>query len=150
MALIKPVVNEVECHPYLNQSKLQTVCEANAIKLIAYSPLGGSPQDAARSNVFDLKVRQSLRENPLVVKLGKKYGKSPEQVLLKFHTSSGRIVIPKSTTPSRIESNAAIFDFELTNDELEQLNALNNGQRYVDFNGSKLLNHKNFPFNDEF
>ena len=148
--MIKPVVNEVEGHPYLNQRKLQEVCERNAIKLIAYSPLGGSPQDAARTNVFDLNIRQSLRENPLVVGLGKKYGKSPEQILLKFHTSSGRVVIPKSTTPSRIESNAAIFDFELTKEELEQLDSLNNGQRYANFNGTKLFNHKNYPFNDEF
>lgn len=151
MAEIKPVVNEVESHPFLNQSKLQAHCEARGIKLIAYSPLGGTPQKTETSaTITDQNVRNQLLDNDLVKKLAVKYGKSPAQILIKYHPARGLIVIPKSVTKERIEQNADIFDFELTKQEIHQLNALHNGTRYLHFKNSPIINHKNFPFHDEY
>ncbi len=151
MAEIKPVVNEVESHPFLNQSKLQAHCESRGIKLIAYSPLGGTPTESElASTLMDPNVRNQLLDNDLINKLAKKYGKSPAQILIKFHPARGLIVIPKSVTKERIEQNADIFDFELTKQEMEQLNALHNGTRFLHFKNSPIVNHKYFPFHDEY
>ncbi|XP_037032803.1 aldo-keto reductase AKR2E4-like [Bradysia coprophila] len=151
VAEIKPVVNEVESHPLLNQSKLQAHCESRGIKLIAYSPLGGTPRKSDMSTtVTDQNVRNQLVNNDLVKKLAEKYGKSPAQILIKYHPARGLIVIPKSVTKERIEQNANIFDFDLTEQEIEQLNALHNGTRYLHFKTSSIVNHKNFPFHDEY
>lgn len=151
VAEIQPVVNEVESHPFLNQSKLQAHCEARGIKLIAYSPLGGTPRDNEVARAFtDQTVRNKLIDNELVNKLAEKYGKSPAQILIKFHPARGVIVIPKSVTKERIEQNADIFDFELTEQEINGLNALHDGTRFLHFKNTAMSNHKNFPFHDEF
>jgi len=151
VAEIKPVVNEVESHPFLNQSKLQAHCESRGIKLIAYSPLGGTPREnETAAAVTDQTVRNQLLDNKLVKELAEKYGKSPAQILIKYHPARGLIVIPKSVTKERIQQNADIFDFELTKQEIDQLNAFHNGTRYLHFKNSAMIHHKNFPFNDEY
>lgn len=109
-----PMVNQIEAHPYLSQEPLRKFCAEQGIAVTAWSPLG-------RGNVL---ADATLRE------IGTKYGKSAAQLVLRWHIQNDNIVIPKSVTPSRIEENANIFDFELTNEELEMINGCNRNQRF--------------------
>lgn len=110
---VKPVVNQVELHPYLSQVELRNFCKENEIAVTAWSPLG----------------RGKVLEDPTLVEIGQKYGKTPAQVTLRWHLQNHVIVIPKSITPSRIKENTEIFDFELTRDEMEKIEALNKNER---------------------
>lgn len=111
---VKPVLNQVECHPYLAQNELKDFCAKHDIFVEAWSPLdqGGEVlQDAVIQQIAEAK------------------GKSPAQVVLRWHLQNNTIVIPKSVTPSRIEENFQVFDFELTDEEMKQINELNRDRR---------------------
>lgn len=111
---VKPVLNQVECHPYLAQNELKEYCAKHDIFVEAWSPLdqGGEVlQDAVIQQIAVAK------------------GKTPAQVVLRWHLQNNTIVIPKSVTPSRIEENFQVFDFELTNEEMKQINELNRDRR---------------------
>lgn len=110
----KPVINQVELHPYFQQKELREFCKKHDIVVEAWSPL-------ARGQVLNDSVLNEI---------GKKYGKSPAQVTLRWHLQSDIVVIPKSVTPSRIKENADIFDFELTDEELEQINQIDKNTRF--------------------
>lgn len=148
---MKPVVNQVECHPLLAQRKLIEHCARHGIVIAAYSPLGGTPADPAteakitRSN-FD--VRRTLFSNELITQLAAKYNKSIGQILLKFHVQRGVIAITKSVTQSRIAENANIFDFEMTNDEINALEALDCNMRYIHVRN--VAGHKQYPFHVDY
>jgi aldehyde reductase len=146
-AKVKPSMNQVESSPFLTQEKLASVCKEHGITLTAYSPFGGSPRPDKDGVVGDTKTRQSLFENETVKKLADKYGKKPSQILLKFHVQRGVVTIPKSVTKERIIENADIFDFELTEEELASLIALNKNERIVYPEVFKSC--KNFPFDEE-
>lgn len=109
----KPVINQVELHPYLSQKELITFCQNEGIAVEAWSPLG----------------RGRLLNDPTLVEIGKKYGKTAAQVTLRWHLQNEVIVIPKSVTPSRIKENAEIFDFELTEEEMKKIDSLNKNER---------------------
>lgn len=111
---IVPVVNQVECHPYLQQNELKEFCKQHNIYLEAYSPLmsGG---DALTNDV--------------VTGIAEKHSKTPAQVIIRWHLQNNNIVIPKSVTPSRIKENFHVFDFELTPDEMKQMAGLNRDER---------------------
>lgn len=109
----KPVVNQVELHPLLNQTELRKFCKENNIAVESWSPL-------ARGAVLDDSVLRSIAE---------KYGKTPAQVVIRWHLQNDLIVIPKSITPARIKENADVFDFELTNDEIHRIDGLNQNKR---------------------
>ena len=109
-----PMVNQVELHPYLTQEPLRAFCEQNNIAVTAWSPLG----------------RGGVLTDDTLVKIGEVYGKSAAQVTLRWHLQNDIIVIPKSVTPSRIEENANIFDFELSSSEMQAINELNRNQRF--------------------
>lgn len=109
----KPVVNQVECHPHLTQEELRAFCEKENIQMEAWSPL-------KKARILDL---------PLFVELGEKYGKTPAQIVLRWHVQNNIIPIPKSTKPERIKENADIFDFSLTEAEMEQISGLNINDR---------------------
>lgn len=146
---IRPVVNQVESHPLLSQRKLLDVCKKHGIVLTAYSPFGGSPKyDEVEGKWFDHPVKVELFNNQLVKALGEKYNKSPSQILLKFHTARNVAVIPKTVTKSRMVENISIFDFDLTKEEIDQLEALNKNTRMV--LNDKMSGSKNYPFNDEY
>lgn len=112
-ANIKPMINQIEIHPYLVQKELIEYLNKEQIVIEAWSPL-------ARGRVVD---------EPLLINIGKKYQKSASQVTLRWHVQKDLIVIPKSVNPKRIAENRQIFDFELTQDEMLQIDSLNENFR---------------------
>ncbi|XP_072042732.1 aldo-keto reductase 1B-like [Amphiura filiformis] len=133
-----PVANlQIEMHPSLTQNDLVDFCQSKGITITAYSPLG-SPD---RPWIKDEDPRPL--EDPVVKDIAAKKGKSAAQVLIRFALQRGVVCIPKSVTPSRIESNFESLNFELTPEEVKKLLALNR-----DFRGVALssINHKDHPW----
>ncbi len=118
---VVPSVNQIEVHPYFQQKELTALHEEHGILTQAWSPIGGitSYGQAAR-RTFD---------EPVILTIGEKYGKSAAQVMLRWHIQNGIQVIPKSTKPERIAENFDVFDFELTADEVARIDALDTGVR---------------------
>ena len=118
---VVPAVNQIEVHPYFQQKELTALHEEHGILTQAWSPIGGitSYGQAAR-RTFD---------EPVILTIGEKYGKSAAQVMLPWHIQNGIQVIPKSTKPERIAENFDVFDFELTADEVARIDALDTGVR---------------------
>uniref|UniRef100_A0A1A9V3P7 NADP-dependent oxidoreductase domain-containing protein n=1 Tax=Glossina austeni TaxID=7395 RepID=A0A1A9V3P7_GLOAU len=138
---IKPVTNQVECSPALNQRKLTTFCKERDIILTAYSPLG-RPNLTTKTPEFYF--------SPKTESLAKKYQKTPAQIILRYLVDIGTVPIPKSANQKRIEENFNIFDFKLTANDIEIMDSFNTGDRLVPFNLIKAQNHKYFPFHIEF
>ena len=113
-----PAVNQVECHPFFQQRELRELLAGDDVKIEAYQPLGHG--DA------------SLLAHPAITRLAEKYGKNAGQVILRFEVQDGLIVLPKSTNPERIAGNLDIFDFALTEDEMDALRALDIGKGHHD------------------
>ncbi|MFS0562247.1 aldo/keto reductase [Terribacillus sp. 179-K 1B1 HS] len=111
---ITPVLNQVECHPYLAQNELKEFCKKHDIFLEAWSPLdqGGD-----------------VLKDEVVTAIAEKLGKTAAQVVLRWHLQNDTIVIPKSVTPSRIEENFQVFDFELSAEDMDAINKLDAGRR---------------------
>jgi 2,5-diketo-D-gluconate reductase A len=110
---ITPAVNQIEAHPYLTQDDVRAFCAEHQIAVEAWSPL-------AQGLVLD---------DPTIVSIAKGVGKSPAQVVLRWHLQRGEIVFPKSVTPARIRENLDIFGFELSGEDVEAITALNRNQR---------------------
>ncbi|XP_019508821.1 PREDICTED: 3-oxo-5-beta-steroid 4-dehydrogenase [Hipposideros armiger] len=123
----KPVSNQVECHPYFTQPKLLKFCQQHDIVLIAYSPLGTS-----RNPIWVNISSPPLLKDVLLNSLGKKYNKTAAQVALRFNIQRGVVVIPKSFHPERIKENFQIFDFSLTEEDMNKIAALNKNVRFVE------------------
>lgn len=113
IAEVKPMVNQIETHPYLQQPELHAFCLENDIPTTAWSPI-------MKGRVLDV---------PELVEIGKKYDKSAVQVTLRWLLQKDIIVIPKSVKKERIESNADIFDFELNDDDMAAIDALDKDER---------------------
>lgn len=128
-ARIPPVTNQVECHPYLTQTKLSEYCASKNIVITAYSPLGSPQRPWVTAN------DPVLLEDPKLKALADKYGKSVGQLLIRYQTQRGHVVIPKSVTKARIVSNLDVFGFELTADDLAKVNAFNVNGRICPMNG---------------
>ncbi|MFD2307684.1 aldo/keto reductase [Enterococcus termitis] len=112
-AKIKPVLNQIELHPRLAQKEMRTFAKENNIAIEAWAPL----------------MQGQLLQDQTILALAEKYQKSAAQIILRWHIQHGIIVIPKSMKEERIASNAAIFDFELSEQDLEIIDQLNNGTR---------------------
>lgn len=112
-ANIKPMINQVEFHPCLTQKELLRFSKEQGIQLEAWSPL----------------MQGGLLDNPMLKEIAAKYGKSVAQVILRWDLQHGVITIPKSTKEHRIIENAALFDFELTQEDMDQIDDLNQDLR---------------------
>lgn len=110
VARVPPAVNQVECHPIWQQTKLRSFCEANGVHLTAYSPLG-SPGTAW------IQAYENVLKHPVVVSVAEKLGKSPAQVALRWGLQKGHSVLPKSINEARIRDNFDVFDWSIP-DEL--------------------------------
>ncbi|XP_073085565.1 1,5-anhydro-D-fructose reductase isoform X2 [Manis javanica] len=132
----KPVTNQIECHPYLTQEKLISFCQSRDVSVTAYRPLGGSSQGV------------HLMDDPMIQTIAQKYGKSAAQILIRFQIQRNVIVIPKSTTPARILENIQVFDFELSEQDVEDILSLNRNLRLATF--PIAVNHKDYPFSIEY
>ncbi|MDT2658824.1 aldo/keto reductase [Enterococcus hulanensis] len=108
-AKIKPMVDQIELHPTLTQVELRDYLAGEGIAVEAWSPLG----------------QGKILQNPTLVEIGEKHNKTAAQVIIRWHLQSDIIVIPKSVHEERIKENYDVFDFELTDEEIGQINALN-------------------------
>jgi len=107
------MVNQVEFHPYLIQPELLKYCKEQSIQFEAWSPI----------------LRGRVNDIPVIIDIANKYGKSPVQVTLRWDLQKGVVTIPKSVHRDRIFSNADIFDFELTQTEIQQIDGLDRQDR---------------------
>ncbi|MCC8179792.1 MAG: aldo/keto reductase [Planctomycetes bacterium] len=114
-AEVTPAVNQVELHPYFNQSEVRNYCQQKGIAVEAWSPIGGQG-----GNVM---------ADPVIRDLADKYGKSPAQVIIRWDLQHGIITIPKSVHKERIIENSEIFDFELSPADVEAIDKLNKNRR---------------------
>ncbi len=116
MAEIYPSVLQVECHPYYQQNELKKRVEKYGTVIESWYPIGHGDK--------------GLINEPLFTKLGQKYGKTNVQIILRWHIQEGTIVFPRSTNPVHIKENFEIFDFELTEDEMNEIRKLDSGKRF--------------------
>ncbi|XP_055383580.1 aldo-keto reductase family 1 member B1-like [Condylostylus longicornis] len=136
---IKPVTNQVECHPGFNQQKLIDFSKKYDIIITAYCPLARpKPEMKLPSFLFDEKTEA----------IASKHGKTATQVVLRYLIQHGVVPIPKSVNPQRIKQNFDVFDFELNSDEMKVMDSFNTKHRTIPF--SQLRTAKHFPFNIEF
>jgi diketogulonate reductase-like aldo/keto reductase len=110
---VVPAVNQIELHPQLVQATVRDFDAKHGIATEAWSPL-------AKGEVLGAKI---------ITGLSQKYGKTPAQIVLRWHVQLGNVVIPKSVTPSRIHENFEIFDFELADDDVDAVSSLDSGTR---------------------
>ncbi|XP_059225402.1 aldo-keto reductase family 1 member B1-like [Stomoxys calcitrans] len=136
---IRPVVNQVECHPAFNQKKLIEFSRQRQIVITAYAPLA-RPRPAQKWPAFLYdETAQSL---------AKRYNRTTAQISLRYLIQLGVIVIPKSVRKERIAENFNCFDFELSSDDMKVMERYNSGRRLIPFTG--MSHHKYFPFGIEF
>jgi 2,5-diketo-D-gluconate reductase A len=110
---ITPAVNQIEVNPYLTQDDVRGFCAEHQIAVEAWSPL----------------ARGHALSDPTIDDIARRVGKTPAQVILRWHIERGDIVFPKSVTPSRIRENIDIFDFALAGEDVEAISALNRNER---------------------
>ena len=110
----KPAVNQVEFNPMFQQKEIRKLMAETDTKLEAWYPLGHGDK--------------SLLTNPVIVKLSEKYGKNAGQIILRFEVQEGVITLPKSTNPERIRTNLDVFDFALTDEEMDEMRSLDTGK----------------------
>jgi len=113
-AEITPAVNQIEVHPYLTQDGVRAFCAEHQIAVEGWSPIG----------------RGQVLGDPEIVTIAQRLGRTPAQVVLRWHIERGDIIFPKSVTPGRIRENFGIFDFELTGADVETITALNRDHRF--------------------
>jgi diketogulonate reductase-like aldo/keto reductase len=121
-ATVVPAVNQIEVHPYFQKKDVQALDAEHCILTQAWSPIGGITfyRDGQHSSTL---------QDPVIGDIANGHGKTPAQVMLRWHLQQGRSVIPKSTNPQRIAENIDVFDFDLTPDQLAAIDALDTGQR---------------------
>ncbi|KAJ1166587.1 hypothetical protein NDU88_006986 [Pleurodeles waltl] len=139
----KPVCNQVECHIYLNQSKLLEFCKSKDIVLVAYGVLGST-----RDKAWIDQNSPVLLEDPVLLQIGKKYNKSPAQIALRHQLQRGIVALAKSFNAERIKQNLQIFDFHLVPEDMKIIDRLNRNMRYVCM--KMCVDHPEYPFHDEY
>src|ERR1700742_1534822 len=110
---VRPTVNQVELHPRLQQRQLRAWHQAHGVATEAWSPL----------------AQADVRDEPTIETIAANHGRTPAQVVLRWHLQLGNVVIPKSVTPERIHENIEVFDFELSQDDIDAIAQLDAGSR---------------------
>lgn len=121
---VKPAILQTEVHPYFQEKELKAFLNKEGMVIQAWYPLGHGDK--------------ALIQEPVFTKLAEKYGKSNAQVILRWHIQAGNIVIPGSKNPAHIRDNFALFDFELTDEEMAQVTAVDKNKRYYTNTPEKL------------
>ena len=116
---VKPAINQIELHPYAQRKDVREDCKKENIKIEAWYPIGHGNKD--------------LIDNPLFSKLAKKYNKTNAQIILRWHIQEGFIIFPRSTNPIHIKENIEIFDFNLSDEEMEEIRKLDKKKMYVNW-----------------
>lgn len=133
---IKPAVNQIEFNPFTQQKEIRSLMEKTNTKLEAWYPMGHGNKE--------------LLNNPLILNLAKKYNKDAGQICIRFEVQEGVITLPKATNINHIKNNINVFDFEFSEEEMNELRALDTGKSSHDPDaegvGEMLL--KNFPIED--
>ncbi|XP_021512382.1 3-alpha-hydroxysteroid dehydrogenase isoform X2 [Meriones unguiculatus] len=139
----KPVCNQVECHLYLNQSKMLDYCKSKDITLVAYCTLGSS-----RDKKWVDQNSPVLLEDPVLCAMAKKYKKTPALIALRYLLQRGIVVLARSFNEKRIKENMQVFEFQLASEDMKVLDGLDRNLRYntAFFFGE----HPNQPFTDEY
>lgn len=132
---------QIEVNPYLNQKKLIEYCQQRNIAVTAYSPFGSPARPWAKPGDAILSL-----DDPKLVAIGKKYGKTSSQVVLRYIIQLGAIPIPKSSNLKRIEQNFDVFDFDLSSEDMAVLDSFNCNGRAV--HAEELKDSKYYPFKD--
>ena len=128
-AKIKPVMNQIEIHPYLANDTLIQFCQQNGIGIAAFSPFAA----VSYIGLFEeAKSVQSLLTHEVVSKIAEKHKKSTAQVLLRWQVERGCCAVPKSVNETRLKENLSIFDFKLSEEDMKELKTLNKNMRFND------------------
>lgn len=115
---VKPAVLQIECHPYAQRLEMREKVKPYGIHITCWFPLGGAMSEGL------------LFKDPVIRKIAEAHGKSPAQVILRWHMQEGFSAIPGASNPDYIKENIAIFDFELTEQEMEEMRSLNKEKRF--------------------
>lgn len=131
-----PSVNQIECNPFAQQKSIREIMTSDDVKVECWGPLGQG--------------KKELLNNEIIRTISEKYGKDTGQVILRFEIQDGMIVLPKSVNPIRIKSNLDIFDFNLTEDEMNTIRTLDTGtpSHNPDAPGVGEMLLSNYPIND--
>ncbi|XP_054161903.1 1,5-anhydro-D-fructose reductase-like [Oppia nitens] len=129
-AFLKPVINQIEVHPYLSQEKLVEFCKSNSISVTAYCPLG--------------KATKEILNDPVLTDIATNNNKTVAQVMLRWLIQRDIVVIPKTSKTNRLSENINIFDFQLTDEEMKSIFSLNKNQRII--TSTLSANNPNYPF----
>lgn len=121
-AEIKPTVMQIECHPYAQRKEWQQKTRQHNIQLECWFPLGGEMSKGA------------LFKDPTIQKIAKVHGKTPAQIIIRWHIQEGFSVIPGATRHDYIKENISVFDFALTNEEMAEMRSLNKEKRFFNMN----------------
>lgn len=136
---VLPAVDQVECNPYFQQRELRAILDPLHVKIEAWGPLGQGSK--------------ALLSDPAIARIAEKYGKNVGQVILRFEVQDGIIVLPKSTNPDRMRGNLDIFDFALSEEDMQAMRALDRGKGSHDPDapgvGERLLANYNVHESDE-
>lgn len=127
-ARIRPSVLQVELHPYLTQEKLVRYCQQEKIAVTGFSPLGA----LSYVPIGMAEKKESVLEEEVVVAIAERTSKTPAQVVLRWGVQRGTAIVPKSSNKERLKENLDIFDFELSDEEMQSISSLNQNRRFND------------------
>lgn len=143
-ARIKPVLNQIELHPYLVQKDLVAFHKKLNVYVQAYAPLGSSAFGMRAEELKSL----NLFEEPVIKELAAKYGKKVGQILLNWHLHRGHVIIPKTTKVERLAENHQVFDFELTEAEYDSITSLDRKARFFNPKAFAAYGWNHMPYFD--
>jgi len=146
-AAIRPVINQIESHPYFSNSQLVKFCQGVNVGVTAYCPFGSPGNKPIRVPLRgDPLGDRCVLTDPRLAAIGERHGKTNAQVALRWQLQRGVAVVPKSATPERIAQNCDVFDFVLSPAEMADIEAMNEDLRILSIYQPALKQHPEYPF----